>query len=337
MPISQLVLVYSIGAVLIVLALMAFRRKQGEKVLGFGKATVGWVVLLAGLFLVLGQYGTLSGLGVTFSAANLGTGGGTNLVPSQGGSGFYQPTATYAAKDKFASTAISGGTSHYKVNALPETTTAYSNVNSGDTVTYWLDNSTYYVAPKTLTVGSGVNPFVNDGWNNGSVTLTVYDTINRVTVSALGNTNTTMGANAQVNHEITYQGTAKKSAGPFGGVMVAEYNSTISSVTCTGPDLLTSNPFTVTYTVGYTAHTYKVFAYGPTLDDGSGSPKKINCQFQNGATAAGTGALWYYKFFSANYYASNDGRILLDVEKVANQDTARTQLNNVRTTTGFWG
>src|SRR3990167_4799828 len=111
---------------------------------------------------------------------------------------------------------------------------------------------------------------------------------------------------------------------PFGGVLIVEYNSTISSLTCTGDDLLSSNPFHVTHTTQTTSNTYRTFGLAPSLDDGTGTVNTINCQFQNGATGLEAGAPYYYRFIPANYYITSDGRIQLDTEKYDNQDTTRT-------------
>ena len=339
---DQATIVYVIGGALVLLAIMAFSRKSSEKVLGFDKTMASVVLVLVGAFLIAGQYGALTGLGVTFSAAGVSGGSGVSTPenPSNevGGPSFFQPTATYSSKDKYATTTISG-TSYYKVNGQPATTTAYTDVNNGDTITYWVDNSSYYVSPLTKVAGTGVNKFVADSWRNGTVTLSAYDLTNRVTVTS-GQSNTTMDANSVANIEVTYQGTAKRSAAPFGGVMVVEYNSTMSSVQCTGDDLLTSNPYHVTYTTNSTAgvlNTYRTFAFGPTLDDGSGSPKRISCQFQNGATDVGAGASYYFTFHSANYYPTNDGNIVLDVEQYDDQDTAKTGVTNQRALYANWG
>lgn len=250
----------------------------------------------------------------------------------------YQPTATYATKDVFASTIV-GGTAYYKVNGEPATTTASSNVDKDTVYEYLLVNNTqYYTEPKKLTAGCGVNEFNAKAWQNGSVTLSGWDNTNsQVTTS--GAYNTSLGANAVANEKITFQGTAKKSALPFGGVMVVEYNSTISSVTCTGDDISSGTDFHVTPTVTKTTHTYKVFGVKSSLDDGAGTAKYINCQFKNGATAAGSNlaAYVYYTFIPSNYYLTNDGNFALDVEKYLNDDTTRTQIANTILLTTYWG
>ncbi len=257
-------------------------------------------------------------------------------VSTTGGGATYQPTASYSARDKFSTTSVSG-TSYYKVNGNSATTTAYTNVNVGDQITYWISNTTYWVKPVSKTAGAGVTPFEALGWANSSATITLYDSVNRQSVTD-GAYNTSMGANDQANIEITYLGTAKGSAGPFGGKMVIELNSTISSVICTGDVLVSNDPYHLTYTTSATTHTYKSWAYGPSLDDGSGTVQRINCQFKNGATAVGDGSPYYVKFIPANYYVSNAGDIVLDTEKYADGDTTRVGSTiNQPTATGYWG
>lgn len=246
----------------------------------------------------------------------------------------YQPTASYSTKDTFSSTIV-GGTAYYRVNGEPATTTAASNVNKGTEYEYWLLNATtYYVKPVKKVAECGVNTLTANAWSNASVTLSGWDNTNsQVTTSAVYNTS--MGANAIANIKITYQGTAKKSAAPFGGVMVVEYNSTISSVTCTGADL-GSTGFHLTFSPSATTRTYKVFEFLPSLDDGSGNAKTINCQFLNGATAVGAGSVYYVHFIPANYYLTNNGNIALDTEKYLNSDNTRTQIGNGILLTSYW-
>ncbi|MGC9309582.1 MAG: hypothetical protein ACP5D2_02705, partial [Candidatus Nanoarchaeia archaeon] len=71
------------------------------------------------------------------------------------------------------------------------------------------------------------------------------------------------------------------------------------------------------------------------LDDGSGEVRRISCQFKNGASAAGAGSPYYISFIPANYYVTNYGDIVLDVEKYANDDTTRTGFGT-RKGTFYW-
>lgn len=293
--------------------------KSGDKVMG---APRGFIIFLFLIPLVLsawqlaGYYG-IAGLkplaGVTVE--------GEEPPPIITGE-TYQPTASYAAKDLFSTTTI-GGTSYYKVGDDPATTTAKTNVKVGKEYTYWVSNVTTYVEPKVFTAVSGTNDIVADGYRNDSVTLTGYDIVNHESVTG-GAYNTSMGANDQANIQFTYQGTSKKSAGPFGGIFVVQYNSTISSVTCTGDQIAESTPYHLTYTGNETAHTFKTWGYTADMDDGSGSVRYIDCQFKNGATEAGADASYAITFYPANYYVTNAGDIVLDVEKFENDDTTRT-------------
>jgi len=102
--------------------------------------------------------------------------------------------------------------------------------------------------------------------------------------------------------------------------------------------LLTSNPYHVTYTVSATSHTSKQFAYKPSLDDGTGAVKTINCEVKNSATAVGAGSVYYVKFLPANYYVTQSGDIVLDTEKNADGDNTRTgSLINLPSATGYFG
>lgn len=257
-------------------------------------------------------------------------------VSQTGGGATYQPTASYSARDKYSTTSISG-TSYYKVNGNSATTTAYTNTNVGDGITYWVSNTSYWVKPIVKNAGAGVTPFEALGWANSSASVSLYDSVGRASADS-GDSNISMGANDQANVEITYQGTSEGSAGPFGGKMVIEMNATISSVTCTGDALTSSDPYHLTYSVSATSHTYKSWAYSPILDDGTGAVQRINCQFKNGATAVGAGSPYYVKFIPANYYVTDNGDIVLDTEKADDGDTTRTGSTiNLPSVTGYWG
>lgn len=246
----------------------------------------------------------------------------------------YSPTLSVSAKDKFASTMVSG-TPYYKTNGLPATTTVVTSINKDETYKYWMSNtSTYYVEPVTKTAGCGVTTLVATGWANGSVSVSGYDLVNRQATTS-GVYNTSMGANDQANEEFTYQGSSKQSGMPFGGVMVVEYNATIASATCTGVDISEANDFHVTYSSSATANTFRIWKVLPTIDDGTGSVRTIDCQFKNGAASV-AGGTYYVKFIPANYYLTNTGDIVLDVEQNANQATTRTGIGQV-TFTGYWG
>jgi hypothetical protein len=282
-----------------------------------------WIIILViiGVIVAMQYFGTPK-------STTGDTGGSVGACP-------YQETGTYATKDIFGTTSVTG-TSYLKTDGNPAIAgTPTTSVSQGTDYTYWVDNSTYYVLPVTQKATCGVNPFTAKAWNNASATVTGYDIVGSAAVTS-GASNVSMAANANANIRFTYQGTAKKSAAPFGGVMVIEYNSSIASVTCSGANIVGTNPFHLTYTVGSTTRTYAVFAFDNKLDDGTGLAKTIDCQFKNGASAAGAGSAYLVKFIPANYYVANDGTIVLDTEKNANQDTTRTGLN-VPTMTAYWG
>lgn len=327
----------------------AFAKKSGFKTVFMIVGTVLLVYSLIGIGSQLQFYelpediqGIYFSTGVpTVSSGEIQCPAGTVLqngicISTTGGGATYQPTGSYTAKDKYSTTTISG-TSYYKRGSDSATQTAQTNLNVGDSVTYWVDNSSYWVKPVTKTAGQGVTTFEALGWANSSATITLYDSVNRQTVTD-GAYNTSMGANDQANIEITYDGTAEGSAGPFGGVMVLEYNSTLSSISCTGDVLMDSNPFHLTYTTSLTTHTHKMFPYSSSIDDGTGKPIRIDCEFRNGASDVGDESVYYVKFYPANWYVTQSGEIVLDTEKHADSDTTKTgSIINNPTATGYWG
>lgn len=331
----------------------AFAKKSGWKTFFMIAGGIVFVWALVGIGAQANWYSLPSGVDNFFLSTTAVAGGTGNNNPivcptgyvlqgtvcvSQSGGANYQPTATYTTKDLFSTDVITG-TAYYKVGSASATTTAQSNVNAGDSITYWLSNSTTYVKPVTQTAHSGVNPFEAFGYKNASATITLYDTVNRQDVTGSGEYapyNTSMGANDLANIEVTYQGTADYSATPFGGVMIVEYNSTIAKVSATGDVLLKDNPYHVTWTTSATSHVYKAFAYSDALDDGTGAIHRIQLQFKNGATAVGAGSKYTIAFVPANYYVTKLGDIVLDTEKYADGDTTRTGLG-LPQSHSFWG
>lgn len=327
---DKTIIVWAFGIIFVLLAIYVLTREK-KTVANVNKMGLGVVLLLIGVFAIALQAGWLVNINANLTPFSAGTGYNSPTVVNTGNGGTvvsgYQPTATFSAKDSFSTSTISG-TSYYKRGNAFASTTAISNVNPGESITYWVDNSsTYYVQPLTQQAGSGVTSFNTLGWKNGSITISAYDLVGRQALNGASAYNISMGANDQANVEITYQGTAKQSAMPFGGLMVIELNSTIPTVTCNGDDLVDASQFHLTYTVASISNHYKVFGIAPTIDTGNGEVRKITCQIVNGATAAGNGdSLWYVKFFPANYYVSQAGNFVLDTEKNADGSTTRTAL-----------
>ena len=245
------------------------------------------------------------------------------------------PTATYSTIDTYSTTAVTG-TGFYKQDGLPISTTAIGNVNPGTEYTYWLQNGSWYVKPFVFTAGSLNNQIVNKvAVQNGSVTVNVIDSATGLSLTVGGGANNISGsANAVGNIQIKYTGGSKTSALPFGGVMVVEYKNTISSVTCTGADLLASNPYHVTYAVSAVTNTFTQFGVADTIDSGNGALHEIDCNIKQGASAS-SGSNFIIKFIPANYYVTNAGAMMLDTQKNDNADNTRTGLGVVSATYGF--
>ena len=248
------------------------------------------------------------------------------------------PTATWSTEDKFGTNAVTG-TSYFNVNGNPATTT-YSAPNIGDKYKYWILNESWYIQPLEGTVTECATQKISkSGIKNASATLTAYDVVNAQTVTN-GLYNTSLGASGSASIRYTFDPTGDKGFMPFGGVLVLEQNSTIplSGVKCTG-SFVTSNTgsdaFTVTYTMSKpTTHNYKVYKILTSIEDGSGKPVTIECEFENGATAAGNGP-YYATLIPANYYYAKDGTIKLDVEQAANELTTRTGYGKLVATSWF--
>ncbi len=322
-----------------------FKKKGAAKFFAIFIGAILIIYSLAGLGIQFDIFQAPSAVsGIFFAAAPLPDGeiivGGAQVSGTPGIIGqvnTFQPTATYTAIDEFSATTNIPGTQYYKLNGNKATTTSQTNVNANGRIEYWVDNSTYWVQPAIVDpVLAGVNPVQAKGLANGTATITLYDQVGRADVTS-GASNVSMAANKQANIEITYQGSAEASSGPFGGVMIMEYNSTIPNVICSGPQIQASNPFHVTHTVKLLTHTFKQWAYAPSLDDATGDVNRIQCQFKNGATASGATSNYTVVFIPADYYITDAGNIVLDTEKFENQDTTRTgTAKNQPTAFAFW-
>lgn len=247
------------------------------------------------------------------------------------------PVASYSTVDKF-STSTCSGTAYYQRDGEEATTTALTNVNPGVEYTYGIiGNATYYTKPIKFVAGNLNNNIVNkECFTDYNPTLAGYDNNGRATFTS-GVANVTLASSGTSNLEVSYQGTAKKSAMPFGGIMAVEMNSSITSVACSGANIVADDGSQhLTYTVSATTHKVKFFKVLPSVDDGKDVSKRIiNCQFQNGATTVGTGATFKVVFYPANYYITNDNKFALDTEKFLNDDTTRAGLDTF-TLTGYW-
>jgi len=104
--------------------------------------------------------------------------------------------------------------------------------------------------------------------------------------------------------------------------MVVEYPTTVSSVTLNHESVV-SPEYELTYSVSSTSNTYKIFGLADGFDaDAKGDLKKFDLQLLGSATnPSGT---VYVKIYPANYYITNDGNIVLGVEKDQNDDTTST-------------
>jgi hypothetical protein len=311
------------------ISLVAFTGKH-KKVMGANSSMVGVVALVIAL-LALGGTGTLGGKW-DFLAIE---GGGATSDGTSGSNANVNvnPVATYATQEKWT-TAVVAGTAYYQKKGTAATTTAITNVNPGDSYTYWVSNATTYVRPIEFVAGTLNNNIVNkNGYANATQTIILYDSLGNANVQG-GIANVSMGAGDTKSIVLKYQGTYQQSSAPFGGVLIVEKNSSIQQVTCTGDSILPTVPYSqVTYSVSATANNYQMFGLDSTLDDGTSSVRQITCQFKNGATD--TSSPVTFKVIPANYYFANDGNIYLDVQKTANSDTARVGLGTPSATMYF--
>lgn len=309
---------------------MKMHSLQSKK--GASGATMAMVAIAIAAVVIAGMLVYTNFGPTTQTALGGSTSGGTNPAVN--------PTATYSTKDKF-STSIISGTSYYANDGLPATTSVISNVNPGVKYTYWVDNASTYVKPLVFTASTLNNNIVNqEALLNGTATTSLYDTDNRQTVTN-GVYNTSVGIGGVANIEISYQGVAKKSFMPFGGVMIVEKNNSFNvngGVVCSGANLAAntgSDAFTVTYTPSSVDANTVVYKVLPTIDDGANvNTKKVNCQFQESTGVDAAGA-YKVTFIPANYYVTNDGKFALDTEQVANGLTTRTGKGQI-TLTGYF-
>jgi len=237
------------------------------------------------------------------------------------------PTYTYSAKDSFSTTTVTGSTNIKEDGRDPVSTLA--NPQKCETLQYWVDNSTYFceVASED-SVACGSQSVQAKCFNNvTTTTMSVFDVENDrfLTDGDSGATNVSLAADATANIEFRYKGAAKKSSYPFGGCMVVEVPSTVSSITASGAGIENSKacPYVLTYTVSSTSNTFRAFEIPAGWDsDGKGDQKTVDIQLL--ASSSDPSGVGYITAIPANYYVTNAGDVVLGLEKDQNQDTTRT-------------
>jgi len=236
------------------------------------------------------------------------------------------PAYTYGAVDKFAKGTAVVGTDEIKIgSSAPVTSLAAPQAGAG--IAYWKNNATWYCPVKTDNVACGPVLMQEECITNGSVTLSVYDLDNRVTLTAGGGANNaSMSANAVRNFELDFQGTAKAAQLPFGGCLVVDANTNVTDVAMTGYGITAGcSDLPLTYSIGATTNNYKLFRIPAGFDsDGAGDLKRISMQLKSGGSDP-TLSTTTIKFYPANYYiGNNDGQFYLGVERDKNADTTKT-------------
>lgn len=242
------------------------------------------------------------------------------------------PAYTYSAVDAFAAGTTVGGTDQIK-NGQDAPVSSLASPAAGKSLSYWKNNGTYFCEIIATNAACGSNTVQSNCYQNGTMTLSVRDLDNDVTLTAGGGaTNVTFDANEVHNLEVRSQSASKKSTMPFGGCVAVEYPSTITDIAINGAGIDTSKAcaFPWTYAVSSTSNTYKLFAVPDGFDkDGTGQLKRISLQMKSGATnPSGTA---YVTFQPANYYVGNDKQFYLGIEKDKNADTTKTMAGGMST------
>lgn len=243
------------------------------------------------------------------------------------------PTVTYATRDAYGTTAVSGVTTYYKSGSSPATTTALTNPQAGSSVSYWVDNTTWFTAPFTKTVACSANdPFIAKAYqNSSSISLSVYDSLNKVlatesTTLATSNStalNVSIGASSIMNLEVSWTGVKNRASMPYGGCLLVEIPTNISSVTIGGEGITSGCPYQVTHNTLSVNNNYKEFTIPSGWDaDGSAATKTFNVQIL--ASANNPQGYGRMVFIPASYYVTNSGDFALDIEESLNDVNTRT-------------
>lgn len=240
-------LIYIIGAIFGIFGFYVFGNfKQSERIARIAKRnTVGTVAILVGAFLILGQVGALSGLGVAPFFA-----GGTTQPeqPSDGtddtdngqdvsgacsaGNQIEDTTLQIQGIDQDTGSAT-GGNHEYRVN--DGTTNSISDggtdtVSPGDQVdVLWMggNSSSDYLGDVTSTTVpcQGTFNLNKQLYKNGSVDLKVYDSSNDDLADG-STANQSIAQDGVYSLRTTLTGSSG-TGDPHGGVVVVEYNSSI--------------------------------------------------------------------------------------------------------------
>lgn len=285
------------------------------------KGGSGWIVAVLIVLAIVGF-----GSGYLKLGATTGSDGSANDQTSSTKDCQTASSYTNIARDNLNGVSI-GGTTYYKVNGLPATTS--TTVVAGKSLQVWTDNSTYFCNPESVPKAEcGAQIIEQECVRNGtSLSMKFWDNANGVFLTASGGANNlTMGANTLANVRIDYQGTAKQANMPFGGCVVVEVPSTISSVSLSGAGI-SSNvpcPYVYTYSTQATTNTYFAYAVPAGFDkDGLGDIKSIAMQIQAGSSDPS--AVAYVTLQPADYYVGNDGNLYLGLQKDKNADTTKVR------------
>lgn len=280
------------------------------------------VILVLGFTGHLGKAGSQSGLNTPNPSGN--QGGTVSGCPNN-------PTYSGSAVDYFGTTVV-GGTDEYIIgDNKPITSLTNVALSKGNVLQYWKSNSTYYCAPSDATAlgCDPVNPQLAC-YLNATVTLSAYDVPgNSLLTAGGGATNITLGATDSKALNLHYKGTSKQAAMPFGGLMVVEVPTGVTSVDVSGAGIMSGvGNFHLTYSNTVAGNPYYVFNVPAGFDaEKVASDKTIQITMNTGST--NPAGLAYVKFIPANYYiVSSTGKFALDTEQYLNSDTTRTGIAN---------
>lgn len=346
---TQLIIGIVVGFLLLIGIMNVNKKvKKNQKVAGFSKnlVMVSLVILMLGA-LYLGGVGGLipnsgleSPLAAAGGAALAAAPGAVQTVPSTStcppGS-VEDVTVTLASVD-IATTVATGGTHRYKVGDNPAQTVSDAGTftaSGGDTLSIlWYNASTsggYYsdISTFNLDCSRGTQTISRELYNNGTLTLNVFNEEGNIIT---GSENETLAAGDVVTLNAEIKGAFQKGA-PYGGVVIAMYNSTeIDDVIVDfndAGDAIEINLPSV-FTINSTAFKAKAYFFpaviGNAILTGSvviDSDDTINPSYDSDVIL---------ELRPYNYFINEDNKGSFDVADVEDEDDVATIAQTVQTT-----
>ena len=279
---------------------------------------IGFLVYQSGM---LGNlFGNTMGAGGTTTTTTTTPTPATPATPAvieiKGPCGVDSTTVTVAAQNYYT-LAATGGIHRYSVNGNPAKAASDGGTFTSSpgelihvlfyNVTVPPQGFTYYPEVMDYTVGcEGTKTLAAKLYQNSTFTVRVFNEEGDL-ITGTGDYNETLGAADTVTLTGDMAGDYQKAASPFGGIVIAEYNSsTMDDVVVSFNGVSTKKPTPTFHTVSYTTHVTKSYEVPKSIGN-SKIPMTVYLDVDNDENPTEvTGEDILLRFCSASYYVDED-------------------------------